>query len=150
MQTQYLKPHFGQALVFIWVTWQRKLLSETCVVLQGSAWCPGAEFNSIMVVAASMSDSRKGHKKIKSGQSTCVCVWGEESMQPFRISELFITNQTETKVKELPLKVTERVSGLSVCVHMSPLAFTLQPWSIYKWYRASVCRLLLLLLWAHL
>lgn len=29
------------------------------LLLQGSLWCPGAEFNSIIAVAASMSDSVK-------------------------------------------------------------------------------------------
>ena len=44
-------------------------------VLHGSSRCPGAEFKSIMAVAASMSDSGRG-------ENTSVmvsCVWGLEA-----------------------------------------------------------------------
>lgn len=41
---------------------QRKRRWNDClwIVLHGSTWCPGAEFKSIMAVAASMSDSGRG------------------------------------------------------------------------------------------
>lgn len=37
-------------------------------LLHGSTWCPGAEFKSIMAVAASMSDSGRG-ENMHDGQS---------------------------------------------------------------------------------
>lgn len=38
------------------------------ILLHGSTWCPGAEFKSIMAVAASMSDSGRG-ENMHDGQS---------------------------------------------------------------------------------
>lgn len=39
------------------------------ILLHGSTWCPGAEFKSIMAVAASMSDSGRGGENMHDGQS---------------------------------------------------------------------------------
>lgn len=50
------------------------------LLLHGSLWCPGAEFKSIIAVAASMSDSVKDIKTQRSEHcsvSECVCLWGE-------------------------------------------------------------------------
>lgn len=43
-------------------------------LLHGSTWCPGAEFKSIMAVAASMSDSGRG-ENMHGGQSRGVTAW---------------------------------------------------------------------------
>lgn len=42
--------------------------------LHGSTWCPGAEFKSIMAVAASMSDSGRG-ENMHDDQSYDVITW---------------------------------------------------------------------------
>lgn len=79
------------------------------LLLHGSLWCPGAEFKSIIAVAASMSDSVKDKDTQRSEHcsvSVCVCLYGGKSMdwsfsvstQPFRTFELFIPNQTEERV----------------------------------------------------
>lgn len=44
------------------------------ILLHGSTWCPGAEFKSIMAVAASMSDSGRG-ENMHDGQSWDVKAW---------------------------------------------------------------------------
>ena len=59
-----------------WHVWIKETESEESgericclwILLHGSTWCPGAEFKSIMAVAASMSDSGRG-ENMHDGQS---------------------------------------------------------------------------------